>query len=434
VTGVYDDVVEKVSGMLAEAIREREDCVDALGADAGVRGLLRAVGLRTTQDLVSGEATRVLQCAAALGYVVNQAAEVRIGCLYGELRVPSPHLRRSVGDTARPVRDELGITHRSKTPALERALADFGIEDSFGVASERFEEHYGWQVRRTSLLRVVHDAAEDAQVFMAAKLASEPESVEPAACMLVEMDGCELRTGTLGSPHPVERTPVRNLPRRKRPLEYRDVRLAFARVLHEDDKTFVGGMSSYAEVIEDLHAAARHRGLTEHTVVATVLDGGNGLREAIEARFGECIVVLDRPHVSQHLHDVAKHMELGDRDRFAWVSRVLDDFFEGRAAKVFDELETYRGPGEERVSRFLKHLWRFQDAVDYGNAHGWGIPQGSGEIESAHRYIPQKRLKIPGACWHPESMNRVLALRIVRANGWWDEFWTWRQQPAQEVA
>ena len=169
-------------------------------------------------------------------------------------------------------------------------------------------------------------------------------------------------------------------------------------------------------------------------MVATVLDGGIGLREAIEARFGECIVVLDRPHVSQHLHDVAKHMELGDRDRFAWVSRVLDDFFEGRVAKVFHELEVYRGPGEERVARFLKHLWRFQDAVDYGTAHAWGIPQGSGEIESAHRYIPQRRLKIPGACWHPDSMNRILTLRIVRANGWWNEFWTWRRKPAQEAA
>ncbi len=52
------------------------------------------------------------------------------------------------------------------------------------------------------------------------------------------------------------------------------------------------------------------------------------------------------------------------------------------------------------------------------------LPIGSGEIESAHRYIPQKRLKIPGATWHPDTVNPMLALRIVRANGWWDDFWT----------
>lgn len=53
-----------------------------------------------------------------------------------------------------------------------------------------------------------------------------------------------------------------------------------------------------------------------------------------------------------------------------------------------------------------------------------GLPIGSGEVESAHRYISQKRLKIPGATGHPETVNPMLALRIIRANGWWDDFWS----------
>ena len=379
-TGVYDDVIERVSAMLADAVREREEQIDILDIDADVRGILRGVGLRTSQRVVDAEVASVLEEAAGRGFTVNRSAQISVGCLYGELTVPSPYLRKGVGETLRPVRD-LGVTHRSKTPALERALTDFGIEDSFGVASSRFEEHYGWVFHRTSLLRVVHDAAADALAFVEERLAREPEGVEPVSCLLVEMDGCELRTGTMGCPHPTKRTPVRGLPVRKRPLVYRDVRLAFCRDLYDDtDKTFVGSMSPFSEVVDQLHAAARHRGLVPGTVVTAVVDGGNGLREAIEARFGDCIVVLDRPHMSQHLHDVAKHMELEDGERFAWVSRVLDDFFEGRVAKVYAELDTYAGPGQGRVQRFLKHLWRFQDAVDYGRAHHYGIPQGSGEI------------------------------------------------------
>lgn len=42
-----------------------------------------------------------------------------------------------------------------------------------------------------------------------------------------------------------------------------------------------------------------------------------------------------------------------------------------------------------------------------------GLPIGSGEVESAHRYIPQKRLKIPEATWHPNTVNPMLALRIM---------------------
>ena len=48
-----------------------------------------------------------------------------------------------------------------------------------------------------------------------------------------------------------------------------------------------------------------------------------------------------------------------------------------------------------------------------------------GEVESAHRYTPQERLKIPGAIWDPGTVNPMLALRVIRANDWWDEFWQW---------
>ena len=50
-------------------------------------------------------------------------------------------------------------------------------------------------------------------------------------------------------------------------------------------------------------------------------------------------------------------------------------------------------------------------------------PTGSGEVESAHRYIPQKRMKIPGACWSPATINPMLALRVMRENDWWEPFW-----------
>jgi hypothetical protein len=57
-----------------------------------------------------------------------------------------------------------------------------------------------------------------------------------------------------------------------------------------------------------------------------------------------------------------------------------------------------------------------------------GYPIGSGEIESAHKSIPQKWLKIPGASWHKDSIDPMLALRILRADDWWDDFWNDRTE------
>ena len=59
------------------------------------------------------------------------------------------------------------------------------------------------------------------------------------------------------------------------------------------------------------------------------------------------------------------------------------------------------------------------------------VPIGSREIESAHRYVAQQRLKRPGAWWRVEHAESMLALRINRINGDWDAYWkALAQRPA----
>lgn len=45
------------------------------------------------------------------------------------------------------------------------------------------------------------------------------------------------------------------------------------------------------------------------------------------------------------------------------------------------------------------------------------------EVESAHRYVIQKRLKIAGAWWLEENAEIMLAIRVNRANNHWNEYW-----------
>lgn len=51
--------------------------------------------------------------------------------------------------------------------------------------------------------------------------------------------------------------------------------------------------------------------------------------------------------------------------------------------------------------------------LDYPRARALGLPIGSGEIESAHRYVIQKRLKLSGAWWKEDNAKNMLALRIL---------------------
>src|ERR1700733_14515622 len=70
-----------------------------------------------------------------------------------------------------------------------------------------------------------------------------------------------------------------------------------------------------------------------------------------------------------------------------------------------------------------RYLSARRNQLNYREALANDLPIGSGEIESAHRYIAQQRLKRPGAWWRVEHADHMLALRINRRNGQWEAYW-----------
>lgn len=71
-----------------------------------------------------------------------------------------------------------------------------------------------------------------------------------------------------------------------------------------------------------------------------------------------------------------------------------------------------------------RYLANHRARLDDASAIAAGLPIGSGEIESAHRYVVQPRLKRPGAWWTPDNAEAMLARLLVRANGQWSRYWS----------
>jgi hypothetical protein len=80
------------------------------------------------------------------------------------------------------------------------------------------------------------------------------------------------------------------------------------------------------------------------------------------------------------------------------------------------------------LKSLIGYIKRIYGALNYDYFMSMDYLIGSGEIESAHKSIPQKRLKIPGAIWHADSIDPMLALRILRADDWWEDFWNQRTE------
>jgi hypothetical protein len=221
-----------------------------------------------------------------------------------------------------------------------------------------------------------------------------------------------------------EKTPLRQAPKKQKQLNWRDVRIGLARPLDASSKLYVGKKDSYAEVVHDLFQAAALQGMSSTTPVIGVGDGGIGLKEELEKQFPMLQFILDKPHLKDHLYETAEALGFSQQERVNWVQTRLEAISRGDVATVKQDLEAvYATTPHDRLRRLLGYITRFADAVDYTRFVEQGYPIGSGEIESAHKTIPQKRLKIPGACWHPDSINPMVALRLLRANDWWEDFW-----------
>jgi hypothetical protein len=431
----YAQTIRKASALLVEALLENEGeqlVADPSGLDERVREIVREVGRRSVEDTFGELVPRLVATTRESGMTIQKSPEIALATVFGPIEVPSPYLRdkRRRGACLRPVSSQWGIHHHGRTRAVERALTDFGAEESFGQASKRFEEHYGFAIERTSVLRVVEAQAQRAERYIenrlskAAKRFDEPLATRSGSDrMIVELDGCEIRTGKLVPAPTEEPCAVRTVNKRVREEAWRDVRVGLARVPEEVSRTYVARMDGYSVVVGQLFAAACDRGLSTRTAVTAIADGGNGLREEIAAQFSGSRFVLDRPHAKQHLYETADAIGLDGDAREDWVARQTKRLDTGEIDAVLAELRRHKGRGKSRVIRLLQHFTRFQDAFGYDVIRAQGLPMASGEVESAHRTIPQKRLKLPGAWWHPEMLNPMLALRVLRANDWWGDFW-----------
>ena len=116
------------------------------------------------------------------------------------------------------------------------------------------------------------------------------------------------------------------------------------------------------------------------------------------------------------------------RERF-WMEEKKNWLKENRWQDVLKTLEPFLEDSDVAdkdapVRACQRYIANRSNYLDYKAALADGLPIGSGEIESAHRYVFQVRLKIAGAWWKMENLGKMVALRVLRANRRWDHYWS----------
>ncbi len=99
------------------------------------------------------------------------------------------------------------------------------------------------------------------------------------------------------------------------------------------------------------------------------------------------------------------------------LQRAMVDF---GSDESFVKALTHEGSATHKC---YSYLMRRLHQLHYDEAIKYDLPIGSGEIESAHRYIIQNRVKIQGAWWLLGNAESMISLSICRANNDWKCYW-----------
>ncbi len=325
---------------------------------------------------------------------------------------------RGVEGHVRPFLRATGVSPRSCSLPLQRVLTDFGADHGFGQVPKKLQEHYGITIGGSTARKITE-----------AHGAHMREQQEQGAAP-VSTPGCRQQIGELdGSMVPIVTPEATAADKRKhKTLQWQEARLAWGHaqgsVAPKFAATFGGSVEESGQA---LLACALAAGFGTNTQLPGVGDGAPWIAEQFATTFGlQASYLVDFYHVCDYLAAAAPLCAPAAPQ--AWLETQKRGLKNNEGAAVLNQLRPYVeaeeiGNAHAPVRACVRYLSNRLHQLDYKRALEKDLPIGSGEIESAHRYVIQQWLKLPGAWWKADNVEPMLALRVTRANGDWDNYW-----------
>ncbi len=435
---VFQEIIDLASSRIREALMQQDENDDLWEPDAWevkVREFTSQIGHELMQRWGEERSRRAERlgrvCGCGQRRQVNKHIKTWWATTFGRVEVLEAYLIcPGCKEFDRPFKRLSGIECRSKSRALQRVLTDFGAEKSFGQASEQLWEHYGLRVQRDGVRRVVEGQAQRAERVIARRHQEAIKGYENRRTqwsgeevLIAESDGSFARTRKLELSG--GKTQKRGLEKKTRQTQWKEVRLSVVERPEREERLYGALMGKPHQVGEQLFALALLMGWGEQTHVHAVSDGAPWIAQQIAEVFPNHRFVLDRYHLLEYLHAGACGLP-GEHALSAqdWMESQLSLIDEGKVDKVITECRAL-SPNDSGhpLMELARYLDNRLDQLDYTGAQQCGLPIGSGVVEAGHRHVIQARMKLPGTWWNEQTVNPMIALRTLRANGWWNDFW-----------
>lgn len=152
-------------------------------------------------------------------------------------------------------------------------------------------------------------------------------------------------------------------------------------------------------------------------------DGASWIGRWIRHRYPDATQILDFYHAVSHLSDFAEKAFADAQKRKDWVDEQKTRLLQAKLETLIDTIrKVSRNRGKtlrEKARSLIFYYLENRDRMAYDRYLEKGYYIGSGAIESAHRTVVHRRLKLAGQRWSDPGAENVLNLRVCAMSDRW---------------
>jgi len=286
---------------------------------------------------------------------------------------------------------------------------------------KKMVEHYGVVLGESTIARITKRHAR--VIFETTPPAQNwPTQAGTSTTIIVQTDGGMV---------PIMEPDAHSADKRKgKKLYWKEAKICLAHPQGSKTLAFGGTLQGDVDTAgQCLFDCAVQAGFGTGTPIHGVGDGAPWIVDQVEKRFGaQGSYLIDFFHACDYISAAGKAIFEDGKEQKMWIEEQKSRLKKNQVNAVLQELNMHFElptvqDSDAPVRQCHRYFSRRPDQLNYQDAIKRGLPIGSGEIESAHRYLVQPRLKRPGAWWRSDNAEHMLALRLARANCRWDSYW-----------
>ena len=292
---------------------------------------------------------------------------------------------------------------------MQELMVYAGHLDCYGRCEEILEKFTSVQVNPSQIYRVTEHVSESLKCEDL-KTERTLQPLSKADILYVEIDGSMIPTRN--NEEPWKEVKLGRL--------FRDVDCLNPNtdVYCLQDSPYIGHFGISTDFCKRIEALIDSYGDLKDRLVF-INDGATWIREWIADRYPLAVSVLDFYHATGYLYEFAEKAFSDISEKKKWCECQKDLLLASDVETVLANILSIQAKEEvtKKITNYYQNNKQRMRYKQYKNM-GCGII-GSGAIESAHRTVIQRRMKLSGQRWSTKGARNMLRLRVIAMNKQW---------------